>query len=186
MRGVPRCFKALRNRLCASSSHFGPDRVERDPPPRAGLSADPGAVASASAAAAASCLAVGKAGGTAPLGRTRAYLTYKSRRAGIRVPGLQDEVFTTTTCPTPGCGARNRPTSRYYRCKRCGLIAHRDGVGAWNIRAKHLGIDPWGKTPADPSRVVGAVAAPTGVRYRSQMRAGPAESGVAVPDVQAG
>ena len=118
----------------------------------------------------------------APLGRMRAYLTYKARRAGIRVPDLQDEAFTTKTCPTPGCGARNGPTNRCYRCKRCGLIAHRDSVGAWNIRAKYLGIDPWGNTPAGPSRVVGAVAAPTGVRYRSHMRAGPAESGVAAPE----
>ena len=117
----------------------------------------------------------------APLGRDRDYLTYKSRRAGIRVPDLLDEAGTTGTCPTPGCGGKTKPSNRRWRCRRCGLVAHRDAVGAWNIRAKYLGVEPWGKTPTERFRVVGAVAAPTGVRYHPHMRAGPPESGVAVP-----
>ena len=113
----------------------------------------------------------------APLGRSRDYLAYKARRSGIRVPPLVDEHYTTKTCPL--CGHKNTPTNRRYRCRRCGLTAHRDGVGSWNIRGKYLGIEPWGKVPLDGSRVVGAVAAPTGVRYRPHMRAGPPKSGVA-------
>lgn len=113
----------------------------------------------------------------APLGRDKHYLTYKARRSGIRVPDLVDEHDTTKTCPP--CGQKNKPTNRRYKCRWCGFIAHRDAVGSWNIRGKYLGIEPWGKLPLDRSRVVGAVAAPTGVRYRPHMRAGPPKSGVA-------
>ncbi len=73
-----------------------------------------------------------------------------------------------------------KPSNRVYRCKRCGLIAHRDAVGCWNIRAKYLGLEPWGTSPTTIDQVVGAVAAPAGIRYRSHMRALPQTSVAAV------
>ncbi len=106
----------------------------------------------------------------APLGRNRHYLIYKCHRVGIQVPPLVNERETTMTCPRPGCGGKIKPSNRVYRCKRCGLRAHRDAVGSWNIRAKYLGIEPWGTVSIDENRVVGAVAAPIGVKYRPHMR----------------
>jgi putative transposase len=114
----------------------------------------------------------------APLGRTKHYLSYKAKRSSIYIPGLQDEAYTSQTCPV--CGEKNKPTNRCYRCKRCGLLAHRDAVGSWNIRAKYLGIHLWGDFPVNVSRVVGAVAAPTGVRYRPHMWTITLKFGVAV------
>ena len=73
---------------------------------------------------------------------------------GATTVELQDEAYTSQTCPA--CGERHKPTGREYRCK-CGFRYHRDGVGSWNIRAKYLG--DFG------SPVVGAMASPTGVRY---------------------
>ena len=89
-------------------------------------------------------------------GQTRHMLTYKAERLGMEI-ALQDEAYTSQTCPA--CGRRHKPRGREYRCA-CGFHYHRDGVGAYNIRAKYLGSDP----------VVGAMASPIGVRYSPHMR----------------
>lgn len=86
-------------------------------------------------------------------GKVRWMVAYKAEMLGMEVE-LQEEAHTSQTCP--GCGKRHKPKGREYRCK-CGFKYHRDGVGAWNIRAKYLGN--FG------SAVVGAMASPTGVRY---------------------
>jgi putative transposase len=69
-------------------------------------------------------------------GKTREYITYKAQAAGITVE-LIDEHHTSKTCPR--CEHQYKPTGRVYRCPRCGLVAHRDAVGAVNIlsRKKH-------------------------------------------------
>lgn len=90
-------------------------------------------------------------------GKTRHMITYKAWRRGMQVE-LQDEAYTTQTCPR--CGKRYKPRGRDYKCRRCGLVYHRDGVGAWNIRQKYLGCGP----------VVGAMAPPIGQRYTSHAR----------------
>ncbi len=111
------------------------------------------------------------------MGRTTRHLSYKAKRVGIRVH-LHDEGFTTKTCPQ--CGHLNTTTNRRYKCSRCGFCAHRDVVGAINGRAKYLGLPPWnGKLVLEVTPVVGAVAAPTGVRFRPHMRAQPVNPGVA-------
>ena len=53
-------------------------------------------------------------------------------------PEHLNESGSTKTCPA--CGARNRPTGRYYRCKNpdCGFTCHRDAVGAINILQKAI------------------------------------------------
>ncbi|MHB9146176.1 MAG: RNA-guided endonuclease TnpB family protein [Symbiobacteriia bacterium] len=89
-------------------------------------------------------------------GATRHMLTYKATRLGMATD-LQDEAYTSQTCPA--CGHRHKPSGREYRCA-CGFRYHRDGVGSWNIRQKYLGSGP----------VVGAMASPSGVRYRPHMR----------------
>jgi putative transposase len=89
-------------------------------------------------------------------GQTRHMLTYKAERLGMRVI-LQNEAYTSQTCPA--CGRRHKPSGREYRCS-CGFQYHRDGVGAYNIRAKYMGSGP----------VVGAMASPTGMRFTPHMR----------------
>lgn len=86
-------------------------------------------------------------------GKVRWLISYKSETLGME-PVLQEESYTSQTCPA--CGELHKPSGREYRCG-CGFRYHRDGVGAWNIRAKYLG--------SFGSAVVGAMASPTGVRY---------------------
>ncbi|WP_067935708.1 RNA-guided endonuclease InsQ/TnpB family protein [Alicyclobacillus kakegawensis] len=88
-------------------------------------------------------------------GKTRWMLTYKAKAKGMDVV-LQDEKYTSQTCPS--CGTCHKPNGRQYVCK-CGFRYHRDAVGAWNIRQKYLGYGP----------VVGAMASPIGVRYWPHM-----------------
>jgi len=62
---------------------------------------------------------------------------YLGENTGID-PEHLNESGSTKTCPA--CGARNRPTGRYYRCKNpeCGFTCHRDAVGAINILQKAI------------------------------------------------
>jgi putative transposase len=100
-----------------------------------------------------------------PSGMIRHMLTYKGERLGLAV-ALQDERFTTQECPA--CGARSKPRGRAYHCRVCGFTAHRDGVGAWNIRQKYRGALP----------VVGLMAWPTlGVRYHAHLARSPLPPG---------
>ena len=68
-------------------------------------------------------------------GKVRAYFTYKVEEFGVEVE-LQDEAYTTRTCP--GCGHEHKPRGRVYACPVCGLRAHRDAVGAANILSLYL------------------------------------------------
>ncbi|HEV8189926.1 MAG TPA: RNA-guided endonuclease TnpB family protein [Ktedonobacterales bacterium] len=63
-------------------------------------------------------------------GNVRQYITYKAQAAGIQVE-LVDEHDTSKTCPR--CKRQHKPMGRIYRCPRCGLVAHRDAVGAVNM-----------------------------------------------------
>lgn len=88
-------------------------------------------------------------------GATRQMITYKAEKLGMKVE-IQDERYTSQTCPQ--CGKRHKPKNRVYKCS-CGFRFHRDGVGAINIRKKYLGLM---EVP-----VVGVMAAPVGLRFRS-------------------
>jgi putative transposase len=96
----------------------------------------------------------------APMGRIREVLTQKARRRGWTVE-LVDEAWTSKTCP--GCGVRNTPSGRCYRCASCGWGGHRDVVGQVNILEKYLGNERG-------CRVVGAMASPSGLRYAPHLR----------------
>jgi putative transposase len=91
-----------------------------------------------------------------PSGLVRHLLTYKAQRRGMQVV-LQNERYTSRTCPS--CTRRHKPRGRRFQCPWCGFLAHRDVVGAWNIRKEYLG----------GSSVVGAMASPSGVRYQAHM-----------------
>ena len=91
-------------------------------------------------------------------GSVRFKLTYKAQRLGMDVV-LQEESYTSRTCPH--CGfVRSKVKGRVFRCPKCHVVLHRDQVGACNIRQKYLGCGP----------VVGAMAPPTGLRFRPQTR----------------
>jgi putative transposase len=57
------------------------------------------------------------------------FIEYKAALAGISVVYV-DPKYTSQHCPQ--CGTKNKARDRKYVC-RCGYVAHRDRVGAWNI-----------------------------------------------------
>lgn len=84
-------------------------------------------------------------------------IEFKAQAFGIKVV-MVSEAYTSQTCPN--CGAKTRPTNRNFKCTNCGFEAHRDAVGAFNIRKKYTGDSP----------VVGLLACPVGVRYNPHLR----------------
>lgn len=94
-------------------------------------------------------------------GHVRHLLTYKAERVGMQV-ALQEESYTSKTCPRCGHVRKSRVAGRVFRCTNrvCGWTYHRDGVGSINIRAKYLALLP----------VVGDMAPPTGMRFRPHAR----------------
>ena len=70
-------------------------------------------------------------------------LTYKAERMGM-VVALQEESYTSKTCPTCGHVRKSKVQGRVFHCtnKKCGFTWHRDGVGSISIRRKYLGCGP--------------------------------------------
>ena len=76
-------------------------------------------------------------------------IEYKAKLNGIPVVYI-DAKGTSTYCPI--CGAKLSPNGQYrtMKCKRCGLKADRDIIGAWNIRLRGLKqIDVASPVPAE-------------------------------------
>lgn len=92
-------------------------------------------------------------------GSIRHKLTYKAERIGMQV-GLQEESYSSKTCPVCGKRRKSSPKGRNYNCtnKQCRWKGHRDFVGAFNIRAKYRG--DFGRP-----HVVGDMAPPIGLRF---------------------
>ena len=92
-------------------------------------------------------------------GSIRQKLTYKAERLGIQVE-LQEESYSSKTCPLCGKRRKSSPDGRNYVCtnKKCRWKGHHDFVGAFNIRAKYRG--EFGRP-----HVVGAMAPPIGMRF---------------------
>jgi putative transposase len=97
-------------------------------------------------------------------GSVRHKLTYKAARLGMRV-ALQEESYTSRTCPVCGHRRKSSPRGRVFGCtsKTCKWQGHRDAVGAANIRAKYRG-------EFGGRHVVGAMAPPTGCGYVPHLR----------------
>jgi putative transposase len=91
-------------------------------------------------------------------GSVRHKLSYKAERLGMQVQ-LQDESYTSKTCPHCLHRRKSAVQGRTVRCSKCAFTWHRDGVGACTIRRKYLDLGP----------VVGAMAAPIGIRYRPHL-----------------
>ncbi len=69
-------------------------------------------------------------------GSVRHMLTYKAERRGMEVV-LQEESYTSRTCPQCGHRRKSSGQGRNFSCSTCGFQAHRDMVGAMNIRYKY-------------------------------------------------
>jgi putative transposase len=97
-------------------------------------------------------------------GSVRHKLTYKAACLGMGV-ALQEESYTSRTCPVCGHRRRSSPRGRVFGCtnKTCKWQGHRDAVGAANIRAKYRG-------EFGGRHVVGAMAPPTGCGYVPHLR----------------
>jgi putative transposase len=102
-------------------------------------------------------------------GKLRHMIEYKAQLRGMTVE-LVGEAYTSQTCSQ--CKRRKKPNGRNYCCLECGFEAHRDQVGAANIRAKYLGEGDLSSTP-----VIGTMAFPIGVRYKPHMRCSSISSG---------
>ena len=78
---------------------------------------------------------------------------------------LHEERYTSRTCPACGHRKKSSPKGRNYVCTEgeCTYKGHRDGVGAMNIRYKYRG-------EFGIPHVVGAMASPTGLRFRPHTR----------------
>ena len=96
----------------------------------------------------------------APMGRFRRMLSYKAGLSGIRVEAI-GESYTSQTCPC--CGERRKPRGRLFICPRCGLKAHRDAVGSYNIGKKYL--SKYRAEGAGWKPVVGDMAPPASIRF---------------------
>src|SRR5262249_10308264 len=72
-------------------------------------------------------------------GRLRQAISYKAEAEGMAVV-LVAEHQSSQTCPNPTCRHRHKPRGRVYRCPACGLVTHRDRVGATNLLSRHC----WG------------------------------------------
>lgn len=90
-------------------------------------------------------------------GSTRFNLTYKAERMGMQVV-LQEESYTSKTCPACGYRRKSSVQGRNFSCGKCSFRFHRDGVGAMNIRYKY-------REEFGVPHVVGVMAPPTGMRY---------------------
>ena len=90
-------------------------------------------------------------------GQLRSYIEYKAEAAGIKTI-LVPEAYTSKTCPS--CGHRYSPRGRVYTCPSCGLVAHRDVVGAVNILSRYR------------TGEVGRVLVPSSIKYRHPFLAG--------------
>lgn len=90
-------------------------------------------------------------------GHTRHLLAYKAERVGMQVV-LQEERYTSRTCPCCGHRRKSAPNGRNFSCPKCGYQAHRDCVGAQNIRYKYRG-------EFGTRHVVADMAPATGIRF---------------------
>ena len=98
-------------------------------------------------------------------GRFADYVEYKAKENGMGVEYV-DEQYTSQTCPRCGTAKESHKNGRKFRCSSCGYEAHRDSVGAWNLRKKYVSEEEENGTS---SCLPGAMASPSGVRFHPHL-----------------
>lgn len=69
--------------------------------------------------------------------RFQTVMEYKAKLVGINVI-YEDAYKTSSLCPI--CGEELSPNGyRELKCRKCGLVADRDVIGAWNLLKRHVG-----------------------------------------------
>jgi putative transposase len=94
-------------------------------------------------------------------GKFAEYIEYKAKESGINVEYVNEE-YTSQTCPKCYTEKRSHKNGRQFKCSECEFVAHRDIVGAYNIRKKYVGN-------SNISRLPGAMASPSGVRFHPHL-----------------
>ena len=88
--------------------------------------------------------------------RLQTVIEYKAKLAGINVV-YEDAYKTSSLCPI--CGEELSPNGyRELKCRKCGLVADRDVVGAWSLLKRHVG------SPVPPERLQMKALMPDGGR----------------------
>ena len=99
-------------------------------------------------------------------GKFADYLEYKAKEAGMSVEYI-DESCTSQTCPKCSTAKKSHKNGRRFSCSNCDYKAHRDAVGAWNIRKKYVSE----KTEEQVSSCLpGVMASPSGVRFHPHLQ----------------
>jgi len=90
-------------------------------------------------------------------------IEYKAERYGISVESTR-EAYTSQTCPRCGAAKASHKDGRTFCCSECDLTAHRDVVGAMNIREKAQDPDGWqsGYLKAERASASGEKRSPRG------------------------
>lgn len=70
-------------------------------------------------------------------------LKYKAERYGMDFDMQTCEAYTSQACPQCNHRSRSNKQDRTFRCAQCGFEAHRDQIGALNIRTKYLHPKAW-------------------------------------------
>ena len=93
--------------------------------------------------------------------RLQTVIEYKAKLAGINVV-YEDAYKTSSLCPI--CGEELSPNGyRELKCRKCGLVADRDVIGAWNLLKKHVG------SPVPPERLQMKALMPDGGRSTEKL-----------------
>jgi len=110
-------------------------------------------------------------------GRFANYVEYKAEENGIEVEYV-NEMYTSQTCPRCKTAKESHKNGRKFKCSSCGYEAHRDSVGAWNIREKYASEEEENRAS---SCLSGAMASPSGVRFHSQLPCSSRSKGLCMP-----
>jgi putative transposase len=94
------------------------------------------------------------------------YVEYKAKEVGMDVK-YEDEEDTSKTCPQCGTAKSSHKEGRSFDCSECEYKAHRDAVGAWNIRKKYVSEET---ERSVSSCLPGAMTSPSGVRFHSHLQ----------------
>jgi putative transposase len=92
------------------------------------------------------------------------YIQYKFERVGGQSEDVPEN-YTSRDCPKCETRKKNSPKGRIYKCKKCGFVFDRDGVGAVNITKNYIKRETkvsFGHSWLD---VVGGLTPPMGVKY---------------------
>jgi putative transposase len=94
------------------------------------------------------------------------YVEYKAKGAGMTVEYI-DEAYSSQRCPQCKTAKKSHKNGRRFSCSECEYEAHRDAVGAYNIRKKYVSEET---DQSVSSCLPGTMAFLSGVRFHSHLQ----------------